>query len=92
MLQAYGQSTMVSLRSNIDVNGYFKHYKEAGTSVLGDKEFKHYVVYKGSSEYDTKEMSVLIDGIVEECKQLNIETLTPQQLEELNRKWGDYGK
>lgn len=43
----------------------------------------------GSSSYDTKEMSRLIDEAVSECKWLGIETMTPDQLAELKSKWGD---
>lgn len=42
-----------------------------------------YVVMRGSSDYDTKEMSVLVDGLIQEAKQLGIETLTPAELEEI---------
>lgn len=45
-------------------------------------------VYYGSSEFDTKEMSVFIDGIVSECKQLGIETLPPHELERMMGEWG----
>jgi hypothetical protein len=37
--------------------------------------------------YDTKEMSVLIDGIVSEAKELGIETLTPDELERIKSAW-----
>lgn len=43
--------------------------------------------YYGSSTYDTKEMSRLIDYIVDEAKGLEIETLTPNEIAELNAKW-----
>ena len=33
-------------------------------------------------------MSKLIDLIVQECKQLNIETMTPEQLSILKEEWG----
>lgn len=87
MLKRYGQSEMVSIRSDININGYFKYYDIAGTTILNNKEFTHYRIYKGSSEYDTKEMAVLIDGIVQECKEQNIETMTPQELEALKNAW-----
>ena len=41
MLIDYGQSEMVSILSEIDVKGYFKYYKLAGTSILNGKEFNH---------------------------------------------------
>ena len=37
-------------------------------------------LYKGSSEYDTAQMSRLIDLIVQECKQQGIKTMTPQEI------------
>lgn len=44
--------------------------------------------YYGSSSYDSKEMSRLIDAIVQEAKQHNIETMTPEQLSILKEEWG----
>lgn len=87
MLKDYGQSDMVSLLSSISPKGYFKYYEVAGRTTLNGKEFTHYRIFKGTSEYDTKEMSIFIDGIVQEAEQLGIETKTPEQLEELKRMW-----
>lgn len=44
-------------------------------------------VYYGSSTFNTKEMSVFIDGIVSECKELGIETLPPAELERMKAQW-----
>lgn len=87
LLQKYGQSEMVSVLSDIDVKPYFKYYTEAGESILNGKNFKHYKVYKGSSEMDTKEMSILIEGLVDECKQQDIETRTPAEIKSLIESW-----
>lgn len=87
MLKAYGQSDMVSVDSRINVSGYFKYYEKAGESELNGKMFTHYRIYKGSSEYDSTEMSILIDGIVQEAENLEIPTLTPTELERLKRLW-----
>lgn len=38
------------------------------------------VLYYGSSTYDTKQMSLLIDHLVTEAKSLGIETMTPDRL------------
>jgi hypothetical protein len=77
----------VSVLSNIDVSGYFKYYEPIGSASLQGKEFTHYKIYKGSSEYNTYEMSVLIDGIVHEAEQLDIQTLTPAELSRLKEMW-----
>lgn len=45
--------------------------------------YRTYTMLKGSSDYDTKEMSELIDGLVMEAKQLGIETLPPHELERM---------
>ena len=88
MLKHYGQSNVVSVRSDIDVSRFFDYYDVAGESVLNGKKFTHYKVYTGSSEYDTREMSILIDGIVQEAKNLDIETMTPLELARIKEDWG----
>ena len=87
MLIDYGQSTMISVLSNVNISEFCKYYKEAGKSVLNGKEFTHYKIYKGSSEYNTHEMSILIDGIVHECKQLDIETKSEEEIKSLVENW-----
>ena len=48
--------------------------------------------YIGSSDYDTAQMSRLIDLIVQDCKAQGIETLTPDKLDAMKVKWGEaYG-
>lgn len=83
MLKDYGQSEFVSVRTNINVKGFFKYYEEWGRGFVDGKEFTHYKVFKGSSEYDSKEMAILIDGIIQEAQNLGIETITPAEKERL---------
>lgn len=45
--------------------------------------YRTYTMLRGSSDYDTKEMSELIDGLVTEAKQLGIETLPSHELERM---------
>ena len=47
-----------------------------------------YKIYRGSHTYDTKEMSVLIDGTVADAKELGIETATPTEIAEMKERWG----
>ena len=49
----------------------------------GGKMYRTYMMLRGSSDYDTKEMSRLIDGLVSECKEAGIETLPPAELERM---------
>lgn len=80
MLKDYGQSQIISMLSDINPKGYLKYYEEIGKGQVKGKYFTHYKVFKGSSEYNSKEMSILIDGVIQEAKQLDIETLTLQQI------------
>lgn len=86
MLKDYGQSEFVSVRTNINVKGFFKYYEEWGRGFVDGKEFTHYKVFKGSSEYNSKEMAILIDGIIQEAQNLGIETITPAEKERLLRE------
>lgn len=45
--------------------------------------------YYGSSTYNTRQMSRLIDSIVEDCKAVGIETLPPEKLEAMKEEWGN---
>ena len=83
MLKDYGQSEIVSMLSSINPNGYFKYFEEIGTGIVNNKEFTHYRIYKGSSEYTTLEMKYFIDGIVHECENVGIPTLTPNEIERM---------
>jgi hypothetical protein len=87
LLQKYGQVEMVSVRADIDVSGYFKYYCEAGESSLNGIKFKHYKVFKGSSEMDSREMSILIDGLVQECKEQGIETRPDEEVKSMLEEW-----
>lgn len=83
MLKHYGQSEIVSIISEVNPTGYFKYYEAIGTGTINNKEFTHYKIYKGSSEFDSKEMSIFIDGVIQECEQLGITTLTPDEIARL---------
>lgn len=87
-LKEYGQSEVISVRADIDVSGYFKYFEVFGESAINGKPFKHYKIYKGSSEFDTKEMSVFLDGIVEDCKEAGISTLEDREIALLCESWG----
>lgn len=89
MLKRYGQSKVISVESYISLAGFVKYYEEFGESNLNGKDFKHYRVFKGSSEFDTREMSIFIDGIVSEAQELGINTKTPAQIAEMKSLWGE---
>ena len=88
-LKRYGQSELISVLSHVPIENYVKYFEEAGESKLNGKDFTHYRVYKGSSEFDSREMSIFVDGICDEAKALGIQVETPNQLAEMKSRWGE---
>lgn len=89
-LQKYGYfddpPTLITVSANVDmdkIDGHWKYYRESS-----DGKFKSYLRIRGSSEYDSREMAHFIDMIVEDCKDQDIETLPPDELERLKSAWG----
>ena len=48
-----------------------------------DGEKRKYYLLRGSHTYDTAEMSVLLDDLIDRAKDLGINTLTPDELEKM---------
>lgn len=77
------------------VDDFVKTWRSQGIGtqavVLGESNSSPncYIVnaYKGSSDYTTKEMARLIDWVVQEAKEMEIETLTPDEIERMKRSW-----
>lgn len=65
-----------------------EHYKPTGENIEYDgiRFYKFYRI-KGSSQYNTREMSRLIDGLVYECQNMDIETLPPDQIERMMKAY-----
>lgn len=56
------------------------HLKYIGKKEVNKNVLNIYAVIKGSSEYNTEEMAKFIDGVVSEAQALDIETMTPDEL------------
>lgn len=51
------------------------------------KKVYFYRVYRGSHEYNSSEMSKLINGTMEECKAQGIQTASPEELKHMEMLW-----
>jgi len=71
---------------NWDKNGLGWFCESIGSSKLDG--YTNVITYFGSSTYNSKEMSRLIDCLVEDAKCLGIETKTPAELADLISLWG----
>ena len=91
MLKRYGQSFVVSVIEEAaeTAERTFPYCERSGEGTVNGKKFVHFKVFRGSSTYDGREMSILIDGIISEAKELGIETATPAELERMRNEWGN---
>lgn len=89
MLKRYGQSTVISIVDEA-VPVFMKtvqYAEEFGKGTVNGKAFTHIKVFVGSSNYDTREMSILIDGVISEAEALGIPTITPTEIQRLKDNW-----
>ena len=49
--------------------------------------YRNIRAYYGSSTYDTRQMSLLIDALIQDCKALDIETLSEEKLSVMMEGW-----
>ena len=87
LLKDYGQTEVISVKAKINIIGYFKYYEEYGRSILNDEEFIHYKIFKPSHEMDSMEFSILLEGLVQECKQQDIITLDEIEIREMIKEY-----
>lgn len=87
MLRSYGQSIKLPVLHGENPYPITKYSEFVGTSKLNGKDADWYIFYKGSSQYNKKEMAILLDGVIHECTNLEIPTVTDEELERLKGSW-----
>ena len=94
MISSYGQVLIIDeeqmvMKSNIPPEimeeQEILHTKLA--KVGAEPKTYFYRIYRGSSTYNTEEMSRLIDGTVLEAKQIGVDTMTPDQIARMLASW-----
>lgn len=98
LLHRYGQPLLLDddqpavIKTNIEPDKMLEleepHCFPCGSKEENGVETTFYKVARNSRTYNTLEMSILIDGTVDECKDQGIETLTPAELTKLKSLWG----
>ena len=92
-IRRVGQFEILPIREDA-VDKWIKIWQSHGlgwvSEVLDDSKidgYKRVISYYGSSVYDSESMSVLLDEVVQECKGLRIEVISPAELESLKASW-----
>lgn len=77
---ADGNPVIMFMLDEVKATDYYPYAKEIGQGRLSGKPATQWRIYRGSHDYNKQEMSLFINGIVEECKEQGIETRTPDEL------------
>ena len=84
LIKRYSDATIITVPENYDIKGYIKYYDIYNKGEIKGNSVIQYKVYKPSHEMNTKEFSRLLDGIISECKEVGIQTITPEELRRLD--------
>lgn len=97
MIARYGQMEYIDgqivyfiLPDKIDANRLEGvHLKSTSkTKVLDNGDLNRvYIVMRGSHTYNSKEMAILIDGVISEAEQLGIDTITTTEKDKMLERW-----
>lgn len=73
----------VTIPSNADISAMWAYSRFIGE----DNGKAEYWLYKQTHTLNSSEMARLINGTIQEAQQLDIETITPRELAEMQEKW-----
>ena len=98
MIADYGQPDLMEngdnwvIKTNLDVSKMWEqetlHTKPVVARTEEGKELYFYFIMRASHTYTVKEMSQLIDGTVEQAKELGIPTISDADMERMLNAWG----
>lgn len=97
MIASYGQFFLMDngdravIKSNLDLNKMWEqetlHVKPLKATIENGKEINFYAVMRPTHEYTVEEMSLLINGTVEEAKEMGVPTIGEKEVEKLLNAW-----
>lgn len=90
VLDRYGVYTHIVVKPQAvsRIKAEWKVVRDLGEVTINGTTGQQLQCFFSSSSYDSKEMSVLINGVVEECKELGIETISSNELDRMKLAWG----
>ena len=88
-LRKYGKYTYVLLSEKAveTFKGLWRETEVVGEVDVNGRKAVQLLCYYGSSTYDTKEFSVLLDGIIEDMKDLGLQPPMPREVRAALEEW-----
>ncbi len=88
MLKDYGQrQAELTIYGDKPCTDY---YEKLGIINFKGNTYVSWMVYKPTHKYNSKEMSIFIDGVVQEARNLGIETLEDKEIKEMIEEMEKY--
>ena len=83
MLKHYGQGGAIAVQGKyaLQFERTNKYTEFLGMSELNGKNWWHYRFWVGSHEYNREEFSILLDGVIQEARQLGIDIRPKEEIE-----------
>lgn len=82
MLKRYGKYTYICVKPKVveAVKRQWRESEEIGRVNINGQEAVQMLCYFGSSTYDSKEFSILLDGVISEMKEMGLETPADKEM------------
>lgn len=89
MLKRYGKYTYICVKPNMveAMKLQWRECEEIGEIDINGTKAIQMLCYFGSSTLDTKEFSVLLDGVISEMKEMGLQTPTSQDMKRVLEQW-----
>ena len=75
-----GQTVILTVKSGVPVNDFYPYAKEIESGEIKGKPYSAWRIYRPSHTYNRSEFNVFLKGIVEECKEQNIQVESPDEI------------
>lgn len=83
MLKNYSPRYEILVPADKEIRG-IEYYERKSKISKNGKEYIVYQVYTPSHELKTDEFAILLDGVIQECKNQGIDTRSPEEIERDN--------
>lgn len=89
MLKRYGKFTHIIVKENVvdAVKAQWRETEVVGEITVNGQKAVQMLCYFGSSTYNTKEFSVLLDGVISEMKEMGLDTPLSEDMKRALAIW-----
>lgn len=89
LLRSYGQYTYIVVKEKAvrKMKECWRECEEVGEIIINGEKAIQLLCYYGSSTYDTKEFSILLDGTIQEMKNIGLQTPSSKEMRLALEKW-----